>query len=145
MKITINIDKTLSEDLGDFTLRNLTPELSKIITQLQNFDFKLIATKNEQKIILDFAKITTIYAANKHVYVLLDDKQEFILPQTLTELSSRLSTDFLRISNSEIVNANKISHFEFTFGGKIKIYFKNGSHTYSSRGYLREIKRYFGL
>ena len=145
MKITINIDKKLKEDTGLFELREMRPELLKIIEQLQGVNFRLIGFKNEEKHLLEFDDITTIYANSKKVYVLLNNKKEFKISQTLTLLSEKLPSNFLRISNSEIVNANKISHFEFTFGGKIKIYFKNGSFTYSSRSYLKEIKRYFGL
>ena len=145
MKITINIDKNLPENLGNFELREMSPEISHLIGQLQNMNFMLIATKDEKKYQLDLAKITTIYAASKKVYVIMDDKEEFAVKFTLADLSERLSTNFLRISNAEIINANKISHFEFTFGGKIKINFKNGGFTYSSRAYLKDFKRYFGL
>lgn len=145
MKVTINIDKNRSEDLGNFELRELSPELSHLIRQLQNLDFKLLANKNGQKHQLDLTKITTIYAANKKVYVSMDDKAEFLLTQTLASLEEKLSANFLRISHSEIVNADKIAHFEFTFGGKVKIHFKNGDFAYSSRSYLKDIKRYFGL
>ena len=145
MKITIQVDEHLSEDVGDFRVRQLTPELSKLLAQLQNLDFKLIATKDEKKYQLDLAKITTIYADNKKVYASLDDRTEFALTQSLSALTEKLPSNFLRISNSEIVNASKITHFEFTFGGKIKIHFKNGGFTYSGRSYLKDFKRYFGL
>lgn len=145
MKITINIDKTLKEDTGAFELKEMRPEISKVITHLQNIDFKLLGIKDEKKYQLDFDKIVSIYASNKKVYTSMDDKSEFRISYNLTVVLEKLGVNFLRISNSEIVNADKISHFEITFGGKIKIYFKNGSFTYSSRGYLKEIKEYFGL
>ena len=75
----------------------------------------------------------------------MDNKKECKISQTLTLLLEKLPSIFLRISNSEVVNANKISHFAFTFDGKIKIYFKNGSFTYSIRSYLQEFKRYFWI
>lgn len=144
MKITINIDKN-AEETGDFTLHELTDDLQKIISQLQNQNFKLIASKNEQKYQLDFDKITSIYAQNKKVYLHMDDQQEFTVAYSLSALTEKLPPHFLRISASEIVNANKISHFEFTFGGKIKIFFTTSGYTYSSRSYLKNIKEYFGL
>ena len=145
MKITIDIDPGLPEDRGDFHLRELTPEVSRLLAQLQNLDFKLIASKNDKKFQLDLSKITRILASDKKVYALMDDKQDFVLSETLISLESKLPADFLRISHSEIVNATKIASFEFTFAGKFKLTFKNGDFTYSSRSYLKEFKRYFGL
>lgn len=50
MKITINIDKTLKEDTGVFELKEMRSEISKVITHLQNIDFKLLGIKDEKNI-----------------------------------------------------------------------------------------------
>lgn len=68
-----------------------------------------------------------------------------MLSETLKELYAKLPNNFLRISNSEIINADKIISFEFTFGGKLKIFLNSDDATYSSRGYLQKIKEYFGI
>jgi len=145
MKVTLNIDPNLPDDQASFQLRKMTPQLEAIIKQLQNLDFRLIGSLDEKKYRLDFAEITTIYAADKKVFAATDDQQEYSLSETLTVLSEKLPHNFLRISHSEIVNADKIKYFDFTFAGKIKISFRNGQHSYSSRSYLKQIKEYFGL
>jgi DNA-binding LytR/AlgR family response regulator len=145
MKITININDQLMEDLASFELREMTPQIQQCVSQLQNLDFKLIAHLNERKYRLDLSDIVRIYAAQKRVYVEGKNKQEFVLNQSLSSLDGKLPPQFLRISNSEIVNSQKIKSFEFTFGGKIKIVFENDRYTYSSRSYLSIIKEYFGL
>lgn len=145
MLITINIDKSCPEETGLFTVHEVTPVFNTIISELQNMSFKLIASKDGRKYQIDLHKIKTIYASNKKVYIFLENKQEFLVNQSLSSLEEYLSKKFLRISNSEIINSSKVSSFEFTFGGKIKIYFNDESYTYSSRSYLLKIKEKFGI
>lgn len=145
MEIRININKELPEDTVEFSIKEMTPELSKIICNLQNLSFKLIASKDEKKYQLKFDEVVTIYSENKKIVVLTESKQVYFLKGTLKDIRKKLPADFLQISSSEIINSNKISYFEFTFAGKVKIYFENNNFTYSSRSYLKEFRRFFGL
>lgn len=145
MEIKINIDKNLSENYCELFVKEMTPEISSMITSIQNFDFKIIASREGIKYNLNLEKIVTLYSENKKIIIITDNNQEHFIYGTIKQLSQQLPYYFLRISNSEIINARKISHFEFTFGGKIKIHFNTGRFTYSSRSYLTEIKRYLGL
>ncbi|MED9904979.1 MAG: LytTR family DNA-binding domain-containing protein [Lachnospiraceae bacterium] len=57
--------------------------------------------------ILEPASIYRIYSANQKVFA-VTDKGEYILRSRLYELESRLEKDnFVRISNSEIINLKK--------------------------------------
>ena len=145
MDIKINIDKNLDKNYCEIFIRDMTPEISSMITSIQNFDFKLIAKNGSTKYSINLEKIITIYSENKKILVITDNDREHFLYGTIKNLSQSLPYYFLRVSHSEIINTRKISHFEFTFGGKLKIYFNNGKFTYSSRTYLTEIKRYFNL
>ncbi|WP_339000931.1 LytTR family DNA-binding domain-containing protein (plasmid) [Lactococcus garvieae] len=145
MEIKLKIDKKLNENYCEIFIREMTPEISEMITSIQNFDYKIIVNKDGSKYSINLDKIITLYSENKKILLKTDNNQIHSMYETIKHLSQKLPYHFLRISNSEIINTNKISHFEFTFGGKIKIYFNNGDYTYSSRSYLIEIKRYFGL
>lgn len=145
MEIKIKIDKNLNENYCEFFIKEMTPEISKMVTSIQNFDFKIIANREGIKYNLELEKIVTLYSENKKILIITDNNQEHFVYGTIKQFSQKLPYYFLRISNSEIINTNKISHFEFTFGGKLKIHFNTGSFTYSSRSYLTEIKRYLGL
>ncbi|CAM3096075.1 LytTR family DNA-binding domain-containing protein [Leuconostoc rapi] len=145
MDIQIVIDKSIGEDSIMFKVKEMTPEYTKLIEQLQHLPYRLIGSKGNKKYQIDYVSLLKINVIDKKIYATTDDNQNFILSETLKELSNKLPNEFLRISNSEIVNANKIASLELTFGGKIKIFLKSNQVTYSSRGYLKEIKGYFGL
>ena len=51
-----------------------------------------------------------------------------------------MPVQFVRVSNSEIINLDYVSHFSMSVGGIINIEFKNGTMTSSSRRYLKKIK-----
>ena len=48
-----------------------------------------------------------------------------------------LPTNFIQISQSEIINIDYISHLKLTPNGLVEIFLKNESFTYSSRRYLK--------
>ncbi|EQC56937.1 hypothetical protein LLT6_01530 [Lactococcus cremoris subsp. cremoris TIFN6] len=65
MEIHININKDLSEDTVNFSIKEMTPELSQIINNLQNLNFKIVANRSGKNYQLDFNDIVTIYSENK--------------------------------------------------------------------------------
>ncbi|MGB2510542.1 LytTR family DNA-binding domain-containing protein [Leuconostoc suionicum] len=145
MNIQIKIDKNIEEDNMILTIKEMTPEYSRLISQLQNTSFKLIGIKDNKKYYLEYKEIVKIHSVDKKIYALKETSETFLLSETLKELYAKLPNNFLRISNSEIINADKIISFEFTFGGKLKIFLNSDDATYSSRGYLQKIKEYFGI
>lgn len=144
MEINITLDST-KEERCDIVVHTMTPELQKIVSQLQKFNYKLIGSISDTKYPLSLDEIISIYAANRKVYCLIDSGKELFLSQTIKVLAEELPNSFVQISNGEIINGDKISHFELTYGGKIKIWFKGGRFSISSRSYYKVIKEYLGL
>lgn len=52
---------------------------------------------------------------------------------------------FVRISNSEIINLKKVKNFDLSFVGTISVEMANGTTTYVSRRYVAKIKKLLGL
>lgn len=75
-------------------------------------------------------KILTIYTWNQH----------FTLNERLYTIKKQLSSNFLQISKSEIINIDYIDHLKLNKNGTIEIRFSNDDFTYSSRRYLSIIK-----
>lgn len=144
MEINIMINEK-QEERVDILIHKMTPEIQKIISQLQKFDYKLVGMLQEKRYPIVLDEIISIYASNKKVYCLIENGREFFVGQTIKNLSEDLPNNFVQISNGEIINGEKISHFELTYGGKIKIWFKGGSFSISSRSYYKVIKEYLGL
>ena len=69
------------------------------------------------------------------------DEGEFILRKSLQEAESMLrSSMFLKISRFEIINLQKVKHFDFTISGTLRIEFEDGSFTWASRRFIPIIK-----
>ncbi|MHD0396780.1 LytTR family DNA-binding domain-containing protein [Staphylococcus simulans] len=62
------------------------------------------------------------------------------IQQRLYQLEQSLPDDFIRISQSEIINMHNIKQLSLSKNGMIRIEMKRGEATYSSRRYLKQLK-----
>jgi len=60
-------------------------------------------------------------------------------------LEEKLSSDFIKINQSCIVNIKKIEKFSASIYGTLNIKLKNGYSDYVSRRNMKKIKERFGL
>lgn len=64
----------------------------------------------------------------------------------LYELEEELAgTRFVRVSNSEIVNLNKVTALDLSLTGTIKMTLEGNTVVYASRRYVKKIKQAVGL
>lgn len=83
---------------------------------------------------------------NSGKVVAVTDKGEYILRLRLYEIENLLLTDqFIRISNSEIINLKKVNNFDLSFTGTIYVKLSNGVTTYVSRRYAPKLKKILGI
>ena len=91
-------------------------------------------------VLLPFEDIASISSDNKRLKVLADNGT-YWLKGSLQEMERLLEPNmFLRISRYEIVNLRKISRFDFTISGTLRIEFGEGVETWASRRYIPKIK-----
>ena len=89
--------------------------------------------------------IFRIYTGNQKVYI-QTLQGEYAIRYRLYELEEALDKkQFLRISNSEIVNVKKIRDIDLSITGRICIRFLNDTQTYVSRRYIPKIKKSLGI
>ena len=101
--------------------------------------------KDEKIEILEQTDLIRIYANSGKVYA-VTDKGEYILRLRLYEIENRLpSNQFIRISNSEIINLKKVNNFDLSFTGTICVKLSNGITTYVSRRYVPKLKKILGI
>lgn len=141
MKIEIRIDENYKENKIIVEANKLTDEMSEVIETLKTIEQKKIKVFLDEEIyFVDEKDIEAIYSNDKKIYVKTSDK-EYISKNRLYELESILSkNDFIRISNSEIINLNKVKSINTKIMGSIVITFYSGYKTYSSRRYINKIK-----
>ena len=141
MKVQLYIDEKFSEEKVIIE----APALSDAIQQLMKFaqqlgKNKVIRAKKEEEIyLLDTAEIQRVYIENRQVWA-ETATGNYRLGLPLYQVLDLLPTDFLQISQSEIINIKQIDHLKLTGSGLIQIAMKNGLITYSSRRYLKAIK-----
>ena len=141
MKVQLYIDEKFSEEKVIIE----APALSDAIQQLMKFaqqlgKNKVIRAKKEEEIyLLDTAEIQRVYIENRQVWA-ETATGNYLLGLPLYQVLELLPTDFLQISQSEIINIKQIDHLKLTGSGLIQIAMKNGLITYSSRRYLKSIK-----
>lgn len=146
MDIEIKIDASLSKPKIILITPNMTEEINDIIKELENISPKVISGfKNSKTYVLNQDDIINIYASEKKVFAVTNDG-EYTIRFRLYELEKRLDKNkFVRISNSEIINLNKVKNFDLSLSGTIRVKFSNEKTTYVSRRYVSKIKKILGV
>ena len=145
--INIVIDKKYSEPEITIRTNKKTKEIDNIIEAIKKID------KNDSLFISAYSKgklerislsdIIRIRRYDRQV-ILETEQNSFVLKKTLTQLEEELDNEkFIRISQSEIINAYKVKSMDISVSGTIIIEFDNGIKSYVSRRYVKYVKEFF--
>lgn len=145
MEIQVIIDnKYINPKLTIYTDK-MTNEISCLLDLINNGNKTQINGFSEDKLyIINPNDIFQIYSANGKVYAKTSDNT-FLIKYRLYEIEKILDNNFIRISNSEIININKVKNLDFAILGTIKINFVNQTYTYASRRFIKKIKDYLKI
>ena len=83
--------------------------------------------------------IIRIYSKDKRVYADTIDGS-FMIKSPLYQLEEELPSYFVRISNSEIVNSNRIIRLDLNLAGTIRIHLEGDIESRVSRRYISKVK-----
>lgn len=149
MKVEVEINPKLEEDNITIKVKELSDEVKEIVDKINNIDQndKLIVMKNEKVYVLEIRTIVSIYASQGKVFI-KTETEEYQTKRKLYELEDFLQTkfkNFIRISNSEIINFDMVENLDLSITGTIEIKFKNGYTTYVSRRNIKKIKKYLNI
>lgn len=146
MKVEIKIDEKIKENRVIVEANEMTEEISDIISSINNkTNNQLKVFLDEEMYLLNIDEIESVYANDKKVFIKTKDK-EYVSKQRLYELEDILPRNkYIRISNSEIINLNKVKSINTKITGTIVITFYSGYQTYSSRRYINKIKEALGI
>ena len=146
MQIEIKVDNSCKETKIIVVTDKITDEINTLVKKLAEDTPQLIAGLQRDILkILDQHDILRIYATNGKVYAETEDG-EYLIRLRLYELEERLDkNDFVRISNSEIINLKKVKGFDLSYTGTICVSFLNDTVTYISRRYVKKIKQVLGI
>lgn len=129
----------ICHDTDSKEIRKLYAEIKSIV------DAKLRAYDKSEMVMLPCTELIRIFTLEKKVYAVTAERT-YQLHERLYELEESLDGNlFIRISNSEIVNARKIKRLDTSLTGTIKMYLQGEQETYVSRRYVSKIKKALGI
>lgn len=146
MKIHLRIDQTYTRPEIHLCAPSKTEEVQEL------HDFLLRALSGEMTLFTDYGAervlleaVICFYAQGQKVCA-RTTTQTYTVRQRLYELEESLPpSDFIRISNSEIVNIHKIRRLDTSLTGTIRMQLAGDVETYVSRRYVTKIKKSLGL
>lgn len=146
MQVEIKIDSNCKETKIIILTDKMTDEVNKLVKKLSEDSPQIIAgTKDDRLEILNQTNIFRVYSSEKKVFA-VTNSGEYIVRLRLYELEDRLDkNNFVRISNSEIINIKKVKNFDLSFTGTICVSLLDSTVTYVSRRYVAKIKHLLGI
>lgn len=146
MQIEVKIDSGCTEPKIVIFTASMTEKVSKMIGKLSEETPQLITGYREEKLeVLEPETVIRVYASGGKVFA-VTGSGEYTLRLRLYEVEERLNAcQFVRISNSELINLKQVKNFDLSFTGTICVKLSNGTTTYVSRRYVPKIKKILGI
>lgn len=109
-------------------------------------DIQILSGIYDEKLeIIDLDDIIRIYANDKKVFT-VTDKKTYLMKLPLYKIEDYLSgKNFVRISNSEIINLDKTKNFDFKYLGTISCEMDNGDLCFVSRRAMKKVREILGV
>lgn len=146
MKVNVQIDVNQKEIEVIIKTPEMNETVNDILGKLSDDKPKILVGFLDDKVrILDENSIIRIYTTNKKVFA-VTTTNDYLIKIPLYEVLERLNQNqFVRISNTEIVNLKEVIEFDLSFMGTICIKLTNGDTSYVSRRYVSQIKQTLGI
>ena len=142
MKINIDVDDSLQQDMITIHCRQITDEILKLQQLLSGTQMgaqKISAYIDDTEYYVDVKTILFMEADGNYISI-HTGKSIYRLRQKLYELEEILPRDFLRVSKSTIVNTEQISSIKKNITGASEISFRNSlKQAYASRNYIKAL------
>ena len=147
MKVEVQIDPALDEPVIVLRAPMPTEEVEQLARLLRAQDaprpFTVYAEREAVRV--SRSVVLRFYAEDKGV-LCQTGKGTFTVRARLYELEEELAgTRFVRVSNWEIVNLDRVTALDLTLTGTIKMTLEGGTVCWVSRRYVKRIKGALGL
>lgn len=146
MQLEIKLDPAYPEPKVVLLTAAMTEEVNQIIGKLSDQPPQILSGVRQEKLeVIEQEDLIRVYANAGKVFA-VTGKGEYTLRLRLYEAEQRLNpSQFVRISNSEIVNIRRVRSFDLGYTGTICVALQNGDVTYVSRRYVARIKKLLGV
>ncbi|MCI8808161.1 MAG: LytTR family transcriptional regulator [Oscillospiraceae bacterium] len=147
MKVEIQIDPSLDEPVAVLRSPSPTEEIEALAARLRGEAVPQPFTvyREREAARVSRSMVLRFYAEDKGV-LCQTEQGTFTVRQRLYELEQALEgTRFVRVSNSEIVNLDRVTGLDLTLAGTIKMTLEGGTVCWVSRRYVKKIRSALGL
>ncbi len=145
MQLEVKIDSACTEPKVVILTASMTEEVNLILSRLSDQAPQMITGSRDDRFeVIEQADLIRIYASAGKVFA-VTRKGEYTLRLRLYEIEERLPYQFVRISNSEIINLKKVDSFDLSLTGTICVKLADGTITYVSRRYVSKLKKILGI
>ncbi len=123
----------------------MNSEAKKIKDKIEEvFVGSLYGYQEDEVYKIAYSDIVRIYTENKKVYI-ATEQAVYKIRERLYEMESLLNAnDFVRISNTDMVNVDKIEKLDMGFG-TIRMQLAGENEAFVSRRYVSKIKKALGI
>lgn len=137
IKINTNISSEFKETSITINAPELSEEIQNLIQYISNINAvpnQIVANKNNQIYFIDLEKVICFFSKDKYNYVRIKEGT-YKIKYKLYELEEIFKQkDFIRISNSCIININQVECFDTSILGTVLVKLKdNTQETVSKR------------
>ena len=146
MEVEIRIDPQLQEPKLIICAPENTPELQELARQLAGISLGPIRVwEDDRSFLIPQSDFLRFYTEGKGICAQTVSKT-YSVRLRLYELEEQLDPiRFVRISNSEIVNLDRVTAIDLSYTGTIRITLDNTVTSYVSRRYVKKIKEVLSL
>lgn len=144
IKISTHISSEFKEPEIIINAAELTEEIQELITYISNINStpsQIIGDKNNKMYFINIEHIVCIFSKEKYNYVRTKEGI-YRIKYKLYELEEILNKkDFIRISNSCIININQVENFDISILGTILVNLKDKSQETVSKRNIVQIRK----
>lgn len=144
IKINTNISSEYEEPTIIINAPEMTEDVQNLIKYISNIDIipnQIVANYDNKIYFIDLGNIICFFSKNKYNYVRTKEGS-YKVRYKLYELEDMLKNkNFIRISNSCIINMNQVKYFDTSILGTISVYLKDSTHEVVSKRYVTEITK----
>lgn len=146
MQIEIKLDPSCREPRIIIYTNKVTEEVTWLMRRLsEQPEERIVGYRESYLELLTPPEIIRIYGEQQRVYA-QTAVGIYTLRSRLYQLEAQLdSKQFVRISNSEIINLKKVKNMDLRFSGTICVNLEGGIQTYVSRRYVTKLKQVLGI
>ena len=146
MKVNLFVSRDIEEPYADIHTNELTDNITKAMSILESDESSgmLAVKKGLDFALLEFSDVYMFRVEDKQVKV-YTEKGEYQIKKPLYQVEETLTSDFVRISKTTIVNLKKVERVAPSLKGMMFIQLKNGLKDNISRKYLPDFKQALDL